>query len=350
MTSNLQLQEPLWLLLLLGVPFCWWLRWRRGTNALVVPFAAEWWRPTLGPASKWPMVLTVAGIVLVVIAMARPQVLEGRNEVLKEGYDIMLAIDLSGSMLAEDYERAGQQLNRLEAIKPVIRAFIADRPDDRIGLVVFAGRAYTLAPLTFDHEWLARQTEKLQIGMMEDGTAIGDGLGIALSRLELSAEGAEADTAERGAEEKKRASAFVVLLTDGANNHGALKPLQAADIAAAREIPVYTIGAGREGTAPFPIFDGNGRKTGYRRIVSDLDEGTLRDIAERTGGKFYRADSTGTVEAAFKAIDENRKVSFTARAHLRGRELFEWFLIAGLVLVTWAALRVRAPWRPEVAA
>ncbi len=332
------LQEPLWLLLLLGLPLCWRLRWRRGTNAMIVPFSSVWWQPSLNPITKWPIIFSVTGVIVMIVALARPQILEGKNEVMKEGYDIMLAIDLSGSMQAEDYERNGQQMNRLEALKPVVKAFIADRPNDRIGLIVFAGRAYTLAPLTFDHDWLARQTQKLKIGLMEDGTAIGDGLGMALARLQHSKAGAGQD----------QSSAFVVLLTDGSNNAGALKPMQAADIAESRKIPVYTIGAGKAGTAPFPIFDGTGKKVGYRRIVSDLDETTLQQIADRTKGKFFRADSTDTVEAAFKAIDSNQKLSFQARTHLRGRDLFDLFLWVGAALVVIGALSVRLPWQREV--
>ncbi len=337
-------QQPAWLALLLGVPFCAWLRWRRGANALVVPFVATWWRSHVNPFSNKPVVFTLLGLILGVLALSRPQVLEGHNEVLKEGYDIMLAIDLSGSMLAEDYERDGQRINRLEAIKPVIQAFMADRPDDRIGLIVFAGRAYTLAPPTFDHGWLTRQTQKLKIGIMEDGTAIGDGLGMALARLDHSQDG-DGTTSER-----TDARAFVVLLTDGANNAGALKPMQSADIAESRNIPVYTIGAGREGTAPFPIFDASGNKMGYRRIVSDLDEPTLRQIAARTKGEFYRADSSDTVEAAFAAIDANQKVSFNAKAHLRARDLFAWFLGAGVGSVFLGAWFTRVPGSREVMA
>ncbi|WP_221030936.1 VWA domain-containing protein [Actomonas aquatica] len=344
--NDLSLQYPGWLALLLLLPLVAWWRWRRGANAMVVPYVATWCRLPINPLSNQAAVFTMLGLVLGVVALSRPQVLEGHNEVLKQGYDIMLAIDLSGSMLAEDYERDGQRINRLEAIKPVIQAFMADRPDDRIGLIVFAGRAYTLAPPTFDHGWLTRQTQKLRIGIMEDGTAIGDGLGMALARLDHSRDGDDdeegAGAGEGKATEQDDAGAFVVLLTDGANNAGALKPMQAADIAEARGIPVYTIGAGRAGTAPFPIFDSAGNKTGYRRIVSDLDEGTLRQVATRTGGEFYRADSADTVKAAFAAIDASQKVSFTARAHLRARELFTWFLGASVGLIVVGAWTARA--------
>src|SRR5690606_10808786 len=182
-----------------------------------------------------------------------------RRVVQQQGYDIILAVDLSGSMLAEDYARAGKRINRLQAIKPVIQAFITERPGDRIGIVVFAGRAYTLAPLTFDHAWLARQIERLHPGLIEDGTAIGDGLGVALSRLE------QRDRME----DEHRQGAFVILLTDGANNRGALAPPAAAEIAQSRSIPVFTIGAGRNGLVPFPRMDANtGEILGYRQVVS----------------------------------------------------------------------------------
>lgn len=331
--------EPWWLALLVALPLIAWFRHRRGTEALVVPFAADWWKPAVVPASRLPTILALVGLTAVLVALARPQRLEGSNEVLKEGYDLMLAIDLSGSMLAEDYKKNGQQINRLEAIKPVIQSFIRNRPNDRIGLVVFAGRAYTLAPLTFDHEWLARQTEKLKIGLMEDGTAIGDGLGMALARL---------DVASRV--EGKRTSAFVVLLTDGANNRGALKPRQAADIARVRGIPVFTIGAGKDGLAPFPILDGTGKKVGYRRIVSDLDEKAMQEVALATGGLYFRADNLDTADAAFKAIDETQKTQFQAKAHLRAKDLFLWPLALAIGCFASSALLVRLPWKEEALA
>src|SRR5512140_1123734 len=190
------LHDPLWLLALLLIPVLIWVRGRRGAPVLIVPFAAAWHRPSILPASRWPALLAMTGLVL-----------------------LILAIDLSGSMLAEDYERDGERINRLQAIKPVIQAFINQRTSDRIGVVVFSGRAYTLAPLTFDHDWLARQIGRLKIGMIEDGTAIGDGLGIALTRLE-----------QAGREDNnRRKGAFIVLLTDGANNRGLLTPEQATE-------------------------------------------------------------------------------------------------------------------------
>jgi Ca-activated chloride channel family protein len=338
--DEFSLQSPGWLLLVLLIPIGVWLRWRRRVPALVLPYAGAWWRPVLVPATRVPALLLIAGLLLVILALARPQRLQVFNETRREGYDIMLAIDLSGSMLAEDFERDGVRLNRLQAIKPVIQAFIQQRPDDRVGLVVFAGRAYTLAPLTFDHAWLARLTEKLKVGLMEDGTAIGDGLGLALSRLERPA-GAHAHG--------RTASAFVVLLTDGSNNKGLLKPAQATEIAEARGIPVYTIAAGRPGSAPYPIFDDNGRISGYRRILTDIDEDALKEIALHTGGQFFRADKTETIAAAFKAIDGAQKQGFETRV-LRPRDLFPWCLGAGLLALVAGGLAASPPWRREVVA
>jgi len=330
--SNLLFKDPYWFVLLLAIPWLMWLRGRRSVSVLFVPFAAAWHRPSMIGPSRWPTGLAISGLVLLTVALARPQRVENKREVRSEGYDLMLAIDLSGSMLAEDFEKNGQRLNRLQVIKPVIQAFIGNRPADRIGIVVFSGRSYTLAPLTFDHDWLGKQVERLKIGLIEDGTAIGDGLGVALTRLE------QAGRAEKG----QRKGAFVVLLTDGANNRGSLTPLQAAEIAKSRGLPVYTIGAGRDGLVPFPVFDENGNKIGYRRGPSDLDEPALRNIANETGGRYFRADDVKTVENAFKAIDRAQKIEFQAKSYLVTTELFRWAAAPGATFLLLATLLSRA--------
>jgi len=338
--GRLTLQDPFWLLALLALPLVVWLRGRRRVPVLLVPFAAEWYRPSLAAPGRWPAALVLTGLALLVVALARPQRVEDRREVRSEGYDIVLAIDLSTSMRAEDFEKDGERINRLQAIKPVIQAFIERRPTDRIGIVLFSGRAYTMAPLTFDHDWLARQLARVRIGMIEDGTAIGDGLGVALTRLEQ----ARKDAAGR------RIGAFVVLMTDGANNRGALQPLQAAEIAKSRGVPIYTIGSGKEGYVPVPIYDDQGRKVTYRRMLSDLDEGTLREIANQTGGKFFRAADTGTIESAFRAIDRAQKIEFQAKSYLVTTELFAWAAWPGLGLLALGAAAARPLFRREVAA
>lgn len=335
--TNYTFADPWWLAALLVLPLLIWVRGRRGAPVLVVPFAGAWHRPTFIPTSRWPAAFALTGLVLLIVALARPQIVEDKREVKQQGYDLMLAIDLSGSMLAEDYERAGDRINRLQAIKPVIQAFITQRTSDRIGLVVFSGRAYTLAPLTFDHDWLARQIERLKIGLIEDGTAIGDGLGIALTRLE-----------QAGREEgNKRKGAFVVLLTDGANNRGLLTPEQATEIAKSRSVPIYAVGAGRDGLVPMPVFDDNGNKIGYRRAISDLDEGQLRAMADATGGKFFRAADSDTIEKAFAAIDRAQKIEFQAKSYLITTELFAWVAGPGAVLLFLGALIALPPQLPR---
>jgi Ca-activated chloride channel homolog len=337
MMSHLALRDPIWLLALLVLPVIVWMRGRRRVPVLLVPFAAAWHRPSLAAPSRLPVALALLGLGLLIGALARPQRVEDKREVRSEGYDIMLAIDLSTSMRAEDFEKDGERINRLQAIKPVIQAFIERRPTDRIGIVLFSGRAYTMAPLTFDHDWLARQLGRVRIGMIEDGTAIGDGLGVALTRLEQ----AKRDSGG------KRMGAFVVLMTDGANNRGALQPQQAADLAKSRGVPVYTIGSGKEGYVPVPVYDDNNRKMGYRRMLSDLDEPSLRQIAESTGGKFFRASDTGTIESAFKAIDRAQKIEFQAKSYLITTELFWWLAIPGLAALALAAAFSRPVWKRE---
>ena len=303
--GSLIFADPEWLLLLLALPALAWLRARRGQPVLIVPFATHWTAREPLPRSRWPVILLAAGLVLLVIAMARPQRVEDRRQIHQKGYDIVLAIDLSTSMLEADYERNGRRLNRLQAIKPIVEAFMARRPTDRIGVVAFGGRAYTLAPLSFDHVWLRRQVGRLKVGLVEDGTAVGDALALAISRLGL------VERVDAG----RRQGGFVILLTDGASNSGSIEPLDAASVASAKGIPVYTIGAGTQG--------GLGLGFPFRlRRGSDLDEPTLRAIAERTGGRYFRAADSDTIDAAFAAIDAERKIEFDAKSNLRAHELF----------------------------
>ncbi|HEY5227012.1 MAG TPA: VWA domain-containing protein [Opitutaceae bacterium] len=320
--SGFRLADPLWFLALAVIPLVVWIRGRARVPVLLVPFAAAWHRSSLAGASQWTAGCAVAGLVLVIAALARPQTVEDKREVRSQGYDIMLAVDLSGSMLSEDYEKDGERINRLQAIKPVIQAFIERRTSDRIGVVLFSSRAYTLSPLTTDHAWLERQLERVKIGLIKDGTAIGDALGVALARLD------QADKETDG----RRKGAFIVLLTDGGNNMGSLTPMQSAEVAKARGIPIYTIGAGRDGMVPYPIFDENGRKISYSMVESDLDEDALRRIADTTRGRFFRAADTDTIEGAFKAIDANEKIEFQAKSYLLTTELFSWLAVPGLAL------------------
>ncbi|MBW2712543.1 MAG: VWA domain-containing protein [Deltaproteobacteria bacterium] len=314
------LRNPGWLLLLLLLPLLGALRTRRSQEVLVLPFVARWAGTHDSKRSHLAQVLVVLGLVFLTLAMARPQRVEKRHFVQQEGYDIVLAIDLSGSMLAEDYKRMGRRINRIQAIVPIIEAFMDRRSNDRIGVVAFGGRAYTLAPLSFDHAWLRKQVSRLQVGLVEDGTAIGDALALAVSRL---------GQAERE-QEGQRLGGFIILLTDGANNSGTILPAKAAELAAAKGIPVYTIGAGKEGLVPMPVYNEQGQLLGYRNVRSDLDEETLQGIAEATSGAYFRAMDADTVDAAFAAIDQSNKIEFEAKSNLTAHELYPFVAWPGL--------------------
>ncbi len=315
--------DPYWLALLALLPVLALLRRRRSVVALVVPGASEWHASGSTPAAAWPVLCAYAGLAALIVGMARPQVLKPLEDHRKTGYDFIIAIDLSTSMYAEDFQRGDSYVNRLQAIKPIISAFINERPDDRIGIVTFAGRAYTFAPLTFDHEWLRKQTARLSIGLIEDGTAIGDAIGVSLKRL---AEGWKDD-------QKPREGAFIVLLTDGSSNKGSLDPRQAAKFAADESVAVYTIAAGAEGKVPMPIYDYAGNRTGTEMRESDIDVMLLRDIADTTGGMFFRATDQNGVADAFEQINQTAKVDFDAPPPLISHELFPIFALLGVGLL-----------------
>jgi Ca-activated chloride channel homolog len=351
--------DPLWLLLLLLVPVVAWLRRRRAFTTMVVPGADDWFVVRKTPNKPWPIVCAYVGAVALIVAMARPQLLEPKTDYKRQGYDLIIAIDLSTSMYAEDFRRGDVVANRLQAIKPIISAFITQRPDDRIGIVVFGGRAYTFAPLTFDHDWLRKQSARMSIGLIEDGTAVGDAIGVAINRLaegrkggrKKDADGDEAEAPEEDAPVGPRQGQFIVLLTDGSSNKGSLDPRQAARLAAAENIPVYTIGAGAEGLIPVPVFDYTGKRVGTEMRQSEIDTLTLRDIAETTAGLFFRATDENAIEDAFRQIDEDNRIDFDASPPLVTREMFGIFALLGTLLlaIAWAGANLRGG-RDEVPA
>jgi Ca-activated chloride channel homolog len=211
--------------------------------------------------------------------------------------------------VAEDFQLDGRRVSRLDAVKDVVRQFVTARPQDRIGLVLFAARPYTQAPLTLDHGWLLQNLGRAHVGMIEDGTAVGSGLAAATNRLRAS-------TAP---------SKFVVLLTDGQSNAGNVTPQTAADAAAALGIKVYTVGAGSEGMAPFPMKDFFGN-TVYRPMQVDIDETTLEQIAKTTGARYFRATDTESLRHVYDEIDQAEKTSFQAPEFLDYREVYPWLL------------------------
>ncbi|MDT0495841.1 VWA domain-containing protein [Algiphilus sp. W345] len=324
MLSGWTFHDPLylWLLGLLMVVAV--LRRQRSVTVLMVPGAEEWQASTAANSAPWPVFCAYVGLALLIVGLARPQYMEPDTDHKRTGYDFIIAIDLSTSMYAEDFQRGDTMTNRLQAIKPMISAFINRRPDDRIGIVTFGGRAYTFAPLTFDHEWLRKQTARLSIGLIEDGTAIGDAIGVSLARLRQGQRDDDAD---------KREGAFIVLLTDGASNKGSLDSRAAAQLAAIDGVMVYTIGAGAEGDIPMPVFDYAGNRIGTEMRASEIDTLALRDIADTTGGLFFRATDENAVEDAFRAINQDNKIEFDAPPPLISHELFHVFVLPGIALL-----------------
>jgi Ca-activated chloride channel homolog len=243
------------------------------------------------------------------------------------GVDIVIALDLSGSMESEDFKIKGERVNRLTVAKDTIAQFIARRPNDRIGLVAFAGRAYIAAPLTLDHDFLRSNLDRLQLHMIEDGTAIGSGLSAAVNRLR----------------DIRSKSKIVILMTDGQNNAGKIPPLTAAEAAKALGMKVYTIGVGIRGTAPMPV-NFLGQKV-YRQVPVDIDEDTLTAIANMTSGKYYRADSTDTLRQIYAEIDQQEKTEVVMKKFVRREELFRWFAVPGLLLLLVEVALAHTIWR-----
>ncbi len=320
--THFAFHDPGWFIALLALPLLAWLRVYRRSRIWIVPFSAQWHQPAQAPASNWRTVAIWSGLAAVVIALARPQWTEEKTNVRTEGHDVMLAIDLSPSMLSEDFVNRTTRLpvSRMDVIKVFVRTFIEQRPNDRIGIVVFAGRAFTLAPLTFDHDWLVRQLGRIKPGLVGDGTAIGDALGVALTRLENP----------RRIVDGHRAGAFVVLLTDGDSNSGVLTPYDAAEIARTRGIAIFTIGAGVDGYVPFPTFDAHGQRIGTETMMSTLDQMSLTCIAQMTGGRYYRATGMRSMANAIEQIDRIRKIDFLVRRTAITTELFPWAAVAGM--------------------
>lgn len=332
--AGLRFDQPLVLFALLVIPAIMAWRHYRGRAPLrVVPNAAAWAGTHRSQRRPWIVALYVA-LALVIAALARPQYIAADQRFAQQGYDLMLVVDLSTSMLSEDYQGPKGRINRLETIRPVIQQFVRNRPNDRIGITIFTRQALTLAPLTTDHGWLASQVASLRTGMMEDGTAIGDGLGIALLDIAAarpSAPGAAADSV----------GAFIVLLTDGSNNSGELTPAEATALARYRKIPIYTIGTGRNGMVPFPVFDASGKRVGTSQQPSTLDIEALRTIAAQTGGRFFMAGDTLALQSAFAAIDAARKAQFQVKRTVRVDEVFAWFAVPALLLLGAAAQGLR---------
>ncbi|MBE6203656.1 MAG: VWA domain-containing protein [Rikenellaceae bacterium] len=258
-----------------------------------------------------PIILRLGAIAMLIVAMARPISKSYSHEVDVEGVDIVLAIDSSSSMLAQDFEP-----NRLESAKKMAASFVADRENDRFSLVTFAGEAYSLTPLTISRGDVQTMLGSLRCGVIDDGTAIGNGLATALNRLRDS----------------DATSKVVVLLTDGVNNRGQISPMMAADIARDMGVKLYTIGVGSEGEAPYPAQDYFGN---YQLVMVpvEIDEALLRDMAEKTGGKYFRATDEEALESIYDEINDLEKSEVQVTEYYHHDELYERWLVYALLLL-----------------
>ena len=261
--------------------------------------------------------LKMAALSLAVFALARPQKGTEEEEMLTEGIDIVIALDASGSMAAEDFEPR----NRLYVAKLVARKFVEELRHDRVGLVVFAGKAFTRCPLTLDYGVLLNVLDEVEIGSIEDGTAIGNALATCLNRLR----------------ESKAKSKVIILVTDGVNNRGEIQPLDAAKIAQTLGVKIYTVGIGSQGTARFPVNDPTYGKV-YVNMQVEIDEASLKRIAEITGGIYYRATDRPALERIFTEIGKLEKTRIAVRTYTHYDERFLSFLFpAGVLLLLTAA-------------
>ncbi len=313
-------RDPLLLFLIVIIPpLIYFYFRRRGTSHIIFPSLGMLKKLKPSFSQRYRHILIIlrsTAIVLLVIALARPQYGNEQTKVTTEGIDIVLTVDISGSMLAEDFEIGSRRYNRLYVIKQVVKDFIHKRTNDRIGLVVFAGRAYTQCPMTLDYGMLLQLLEKVEIGMVEDGTAIGSAIGSSVDRLRNT----------------KAKSKVIILLTDGRNNAGKIDPFTAAEIARTFGIKIYTIGAGTKGLAPFPDVDLFGN-TVMKQVKIDIDDDALREIAKITDGRYYRATDTESLKEIYSQIDKLEKTESEVPQYTEYTELFHYFLIPAFGLL-----------------
>ena len=304
----------LWLLLILP-PLGYWLFARDKKTRPYLHYSdssyrsvlKRTWRQRLYPTLH---VLRLLAVALLVVALARPQSTSKQSSKNIEGVDIVMAMDISGSMLAEDFSP-----NRLEASKQLAREFVRGRESDRIAVVAFSGEAYTQCPLTIDHGILENRIRQLKSGVITDGTALGDGLAVSINRIRQS----------------DAKSKVIILLTDGVNNAGSIDPLTASDIAKTYGIRVYTIGVGTRGLAPYPYKTPFGIQ--YQNVQVEIDENLLKQIADETGGTYFRATNKNRLKAVFEEIDKLEKTKIEVLSYEQRAEEFKPFLWAALALL-----------------
>ncbi len=309
--SHLEWANIQYLGLLLILPVLCWLDVKKKPQSIILSttkgFAKAPWQLRVFLHKILPYIRTLA-LAFLILALARPRFGEKSLEVISYGVDIVLAIDTSGSMKAEDFQIQGQRVDRLVALKSVASDFIARRSHDRIGMVVFGSMAFTQCPLTLDHELLRKFLSDLEIGMAGEQTAIGASIGTAVHRLK----------------DLKSESKILILLTDGANTAGEMDPHQAAEIAKSYGIKIYPIGIGSKGSAPMLIQTPMGPM--YRQVQSDLDEDLLMALAEKTSGRYFRAQNTEELAQIYEVIDKMERSEAKIKEHTEYQEYFPIFL------------------------
>ena len=312
--------QPDWLWLLALLPAVLLLRGRSGAVAAIeysdVGIARKVARAARSRAGRWVWLLPILAAALMIVGLARPIIGHGRTLITANGIDIVLGLDVSGSMQALDFKLADRRVNRIEVVKSVVSKFVDERPDDRIGLIAFAGKPYLVSPLTLDHDWLQQNLERITVAGADDGTAIGSAIAAGVNRL-------------RGTPAKSK---VIILLTDGMNNTGKISPMAAAEAAKAMGVKVYTIGVGVRGEAPIPVKDqfGNSR---LMMAKVDVDEKTLQAVAAETGGMFYRATDTDSLQKIYEQINALEKTAQSAQRFEHTEELFRWALFPAVALL-----------------
>jgi Ca-activated chloride channel family protein len=319
---------------LLLLPVLAWLQGKRGQNSAFLYSSVQLVKPLSGltrsRAGRILAALRWLSLALFIIALAQPRFIKGESSSRASGIDIVVAIDLSGSMDARDFELNGKPVNRLTIAKDVLQKFIDNRPTDRIGLIAFADRAYVASPLTLDHDFLRLNLDRLHLDMIGNATAIGSALTSSLNRL-------------RDLQSKSR---IVILMTDGQNNAGKVPPLTAAEVAETLKVKVYTIGVGTRGMADTPVgIDPFSGQKIYQPRPVDIDEETLTKVADKTGGKYFRADNSESLRKIYAEIDRLEKTEVDVKKYRQYEELFMWAILAGLVILLLEIILGQTIWR-----
>ena len=335
---NLEFAQPLWLWFLLFLPLLPFLKGRRGRRAAVLfsttAIVKKVSQPIRSKVGRFLFFLRLLVLALLIVGLARPRL--GKGEVRASGIDIVFALDISSSMLAVDFSVKGEALTRLDAAKKVMAEFIRRRPNDRMAMIAFARNSHWVSPLTLNHDWLLGHLERIQVGLIADGTAIGTAIGMGVNRL-------------RDIPSKSR---VLILLTDGINNAGKISPVAAAEAAASFHTKVYTIGIGGDKPAMVPAVGAKGEYLRDRRgqfipagVVNPVETKTLSQLATLTGARFFRATNLKELRMVYAEIDQLEKTEVQLKTYAKYHEAFIWPVFFALVLLVFEQGLAHTYWR-----